>query len=29
MAEIDQYADHLGRVIKVQTSAGCPTKPKM
>ena len=29
MAELNQYADHLARIIKTQTSAGCPTKPKM
>ncbi len=29
VAEMDQYADHLGRIIKTQTSAGCPTKPKL
>ena len=28
-ADIEMYADHLGRIIKTQTAAGCPVKPKM
>ena len=28
-ADIAMYADHLARVIKTQTAAGCPVKPKM
>ena len=28
-ADIAMYADHLGRIIKTQTAAGCPVKPKM
>ena len=28
-ADIGMYADHLGRIIKTQTAAGCPVKPKM
>mgnify|MGYP001815469839 FL=1 len=28
-ADIAMYGDHLGRVIKTQTAAGCPVKPKM
>jgi len=27
--DLDVYADHLGRIIETQTSAGCPVKPKM
>lgn len=28
-ADIELYRDHLARVIKTQTTAGCPVKPKM
>lgn len=28
-ADLAHYTDHLARIIKTQTSAGCPTKPKM
>jgi len=28
-ADIDLYVNHLQRIIKTQTTAGCPVKPKM
>ena len=28
-ADIEMYADHLSRIIKTQTAADCPVKPKM
>lgn len=28
-ADLDLYADHLNKLIKSKTSAGCPVKPKM
>jgi glycine dehydrogenase subunit 1 len=28
-ADIDLYAEHLGRIIERQTTAGCPVKPRM
>jgi glycine dehydrogenase subunit 1 len=27
--DIEQYASHLARIIKTQTTAGCPVKPKI
>jgi len=28
-ADIEMYAGHLDKIIKTQTAAGCPVKPKM